>query len=73
MKKKLVLFLAILGVAGIVLSGCGGESQYDKDFQNGMDKYRNGEKMTEGEYNAVKDYQKWESKQGEKTFDEWDN
>ena len=29
--------------------------------------------MNEDEYDAVKDYNDWKDKQGEKTYDDWDN
>lgn len=59
----------------IALAGCGGgtrETQYDRDFKNGIEKYNSGQPMTEGEYRAVQNFKDWQSKQGEKTYDEWD-
>lgn len=50
----IVVFLAILG-------SCSGESQYDKDYKSGIDKFNHGDfgSMTDGEKNAVDNYLKW--------------
>lgn len=70
MKKRILL--AVMSVMSIVLLvGCGGETQYDRDFKSGMEKYNSGAKMTEGEAKAVKNFKDWQSKQGEKTYNEW--
>lgn len=68
---KRIILIALLAISTFSLAGCGGESQYDKDFKSGMEKYNSGGKMTEGEANAVKNFKNWQSKQGEKTYDEW--
>lgn len=71
MKKRLVVLLVSV-FAAISLYGCGGgESQYDRDFKSGMEKYNNGQKMTKGEANAVKNFKDWQNNQGEKTYDQW--
>ena len=70
--KKRVLKMLLSGIMLVCfLSGCGGETQYDRDYKSGMEKYRSGQKMTEGEANAVKNFLDWKSKQGEKTYNEW--
>ena len=33
----------------------------------------NKKKMTQQEYNAVKSFKKWEEKNGEHTYSDWDN
>ena len=70
MKKRRLLMIAAVAALAL-LTGCGGESQYDKDFRNGVEKYQNGEPMTAGEAKAVKNFNDWREKQGEKTYDEW--
>ena len=70
-KRRLLLIAAVAAFALLTGCGGGGESQYDKDFKNGIEKYRNGEPMTEGEAKAVKNFNDWKEKQGEKTYDEW--
>lgn len=47
-------------------------SLYTITLKSGIEKYNNGETMTEEEYNAVKNFNEWSDKQGEKTYDEWD-
>ena len=70
----------IFGIIGVLvilalLGSCsgGGSSKYEDDLNSGIEKYNNGEKMNEDEYNAVKNYNDWKDKQGEKTYDDWNN
>lgn len=70
--KKILIGFIIVGMLG--LSACG--SKYDEDFKSGMEKFENGEKMSEDEYDAVNDFLEWEQDQNndqEKTFDAWGN
>lgn len=59
--KKAMKVIAALFVIGALFSGC--ESQYEKDFESGMDKLGTKEKMTREEKRAVDDYYKWRNKQ----------
>lgn len=71
------IILVIIGIVIILslLGSCssGGSSKYENDLNNGLNKYYNGEKMNEDEYNAVKNFNDWKEKQGEKTYDDWDD
>lgn len=67
----IIIILILLSLIGSCSSG--GSSKYDDDLKSGIEKYYNGEKMNEDEYDAVKDYNDWKDKQGEKTYDDWDN
>lgn len=74
-KRMKKVFVQIVAVAmfSLMLVGCTDtESEYDKALKSGFEKYQNGEIMTEQEYNAVKDFNEWADKQGEKTYEEWD-
>ena len=46
---------------------------YRKTLEEGQRKYYSGEKMTKEEYNAVKGFNEWKSKQGSKTYSDWDD
>lgn len=73
MKKIGIGIAVVLLIAA--LGSCGGkkETQYDRDFKSGMEKYNSGQEMTEGEYKAVKNYENWKDSQGTKTYEEWDD
>lgn len=53
----------------LALMGC--TNDYEDTLKSGIEKYDNAETMTE-EYNAVMIFNEWSDKQGEKTYDEWD-
>ena len=69
--KGLIVTLTCVSLMGM-FTGCSGDNDYKETLNNGIEKYNNGEKMTEQEYNAVKSYNKWKDKQGEKSYDDWD-
>lgn len=73
MKRKICVILAI-GVSSLfILTGCSSSSDSYRDTLNsGLSKYYSGSSMTRQEYNAVKSYNNWKSKQGSKTYSEWD-
>ena len=59
----------------VLLGSCvGGNSddEYRKTLESGQRKYYSGESMTRDEYNAVKGFNDWKSKQGEKSYSDWD-
>lgn len=73
--------LAIIGAVVFIiwaissLSSSGGESassKYERNFKSGIEKYNSGQEMNRDEYNAVKDFKKWQSKNSEKTYSDWD-
>lgn len=76
MKKKLVkgivLGLTCAGMAGM-FTGCSSDDEYEETLESGYEKYNDGEEMTEEEYNAVKGFNDWKDKQGEKSYDDWDD
>lgn len=39
----------------------GGNSQYDRDLDSGMDKMISGDEMSDGERDAVNDFLEWQS------------
>lgn len=72
MKRKFVSIITVLLIT-IMLVACGGSSDSYRDtLESGQRKYYNGEKMTQQEYNAVKSFKKWEEKNGEHTYSDWD-
>ena len=79
---SVILGLVSIIIVVILLVSCGSwfnesrrrdQEEYRRTLESGQEKYYNGEKMTEEEYNAVKDFNNWKSKQGEHSYDEWDN
>lgn len=76
MKKKLLrgimLGLTCVGMTGM-FSGCSSDDKYRDTLKSGYEKYVGGEEMTEEEYKAVKEFNDWKDKQGEKSYDDWDN
>lgn len=67
--------LFIFSLFGSCSDSCssGGRSKYEEDLDSGLDKFYRGEKMNEDEYKAVKDYNEWQNKQGEKTYNDWND
>lgn len=68
--KGLILVLVCIGLMG-TFTGCSGDDDYRDTLNSVIEKYNNGEKMNEKEYNAVKNYNKWKDKQGEKSYSDW--
>ena len=70
--RKLGAFILYL-VMLTILSSCSSNDDYRKTLEEGQRKYYSGEKMTQKEYDAVKGFNKWKSKQDSKTYSDWDN
>lgn len=68
------VFYMIIATTAIMfsLTACGNDD-YEETLKSGYDKYLNGEEMSREEYNAVKAFNEWQDKQGEKTYSDWDN
>ncbi|MBR1822138.1 MAG: hypothetical protein IJ769_11040 [Clostridia bacterium] len=75
MKRYVACFLAVaLLIAMMVgLTACSSDDSYRQTLNSGIEKYQRGEAMTKEEYNAVKGFNDWRAKQGEKTYDAWGN
>ena len=76
MKKQLSRVLGIILamlIAVALLGGCTSSSKdsYKDTLVSGQKKYYSGQPMTKQEYNAVKNFNKWKSSQGSKTYDQW--
>ena len=71
-KRVKKFFAGSVFVVMMSLSLVGCTNDYEDTLKSGIEKYDNGETMTEEEYNAVKNFNEWSDKQGEKTYDEWD-
>ena len=69
MKKYTAILLAVL--AACSLTGCGSDDSYRDTLNSGLNKYYSGESMSRSEYNAVRSFNDWKSKQGSKTYDDW--
>lgn len=67
-----VLFLLVLGGLGSCM-GDSSSDDYSNTLKSGYSKYLTGEKMNRQEYNAVKSYNNWLDKQGEKSYSDWDD
>ena len=70
--RKLGAFILSI-VMLTMLVGCSSDDDYRKTLEEGQRKYYSGEKMTKEEYNAVKGFNEWKSKQGSKTYSDWDD
>lgn len=70
--KGLFLVSVCIGLIGI-FTGCSDDDTYRDTLKSGLEKYYSGEKMDEKEYNVVKSFNKWKEKQGEKSYDDWDD
>ena len=66
----LVVLLLIFILGSCADSGSSRNSYMDT-LESGQQKYYTGQKMTKEEYNAVKGFNEWKSKQGGKTYSEW--
>ena len=69
--KKRIAMLIIVALSACFLAGCGDDS-YRNTLKSGLEKYYSGENMSRSEYNAVKSYNNWKSKQGSKSYNDWD-
>ncbi len=70
MCKCITAFITIFLILNC-LTGCTNDS-YRETLESGQEKYYSGKPMTEKEYNAVKGFNDWKSKQSSKTYNEWD-
>lgn len=71
-----IVLIAFFSLLALIGSGSGGSSSndtYRQNLESGYEKYQKGEKMTREEYNAVKNFNDWKDKQGEKTYSDWNN
>ena len=71
--SKWVIGIVVV-IAILLLGSCGSsaDDDYRQTLESGQRKYYSGESMTRDEYNAVKSFNNWKSKQGEKSYSEWD-
>jgi len=70
-----------IGIIGIIIviivllvsiGSCEKSNDDDKEtLKSGLEKYYSGDPMTKEEHDAVKYYNDWKNKQGEKTYDQW--
>lgn len=79
MKLRSIFFGSVVFVAVVssAIMGCSsGSNDYENTLKSGIEKYENGEEMTQEEYNAVKNFNDWSEKQSEKqsekTYSEWE-
>lgn len=58
--KKILLFVMI-AILTVMLSACGGESSWDRDFNSGLQKFKSGNtsSMTASERKAVNGFLEW--------------
>ena len=68
MNRSKLLIAAVTAATVLCLGGCGSDDSYRDTLNSGLSKYYSGEKMSRSEYNAVKSFNDWKSKQGEKTY-----
>ena len=63
----------VLIVLLFAIGACSSDSKddYRRTLESGQRKYYTGEKMTREEYNAVKSFNNWKSKQGSKSYSDW--
>ena len=71
--KKITVITCIIATIAFSFTACNSSDNYRKTLQSGYEKYLNGENMSRDEYNAVKSFNNWKAKQGEKSYNEWNN
>lgn len=71
--KKNTTIICIMTTIIFSFTSCNNDDEYRKTLQSGYEKYLNGEDMSREEYNAVKSFNDWKAKQGEKSYNEWDD
>jgi len=70
--KGAVVIVAVVVIVLLAFMGsCSSKDNYSKTLNGGLRKYYSGKEMTEDEYKAVERYNKWQSKQGTKTYSDW--
>ena len=69
--KKRIAMIALIVLTACTISGCGSDDSYRKTLESGLSKYYSGQNMSKSEYNAVKSYNNWKSKQGSKSYSDW--
>lgn len=69
--RKHILVLVVAGLMAVMLAGCGNDDSYRDTLNSGLNKYYSGENMTRSEYNAVKSFNNWKSKQESKSYNDW--
>ena len=68
--KKGIAMLIVAALSACFLAGCEDDS-YRDTLTSGLNKYYSGQDMSKSEYNAVKSYNEWKSKQGTKSYSDW--
>lgn len=69
--RKRIAILTIAVISACFLAGCDSDDSYRDTLNSGLNKYYNGQNMSRSEYNAVKSYNNWKSKQGSKSYSDW--
>ena len=69
MKQKIAVFI-VAALSACFLVGCSDDS-YRDTLNSGLNKYYSGQNMNRSEYNAVKSYNNWKSKQGSRSYSDW--
>lgn len=69
--RKILLCSFLIGTI-CCFTACGGSDDYKDTLNSGLEKYYSGEEMNKKEYDAVKSFNKWQDKQGEKKYDAWE-
>ena len=73
-KGGIIAIVVSVIIVVLILGSCGDSSdEYRETLESGQKKYYSGEEMTREEYNAVKGFNDWKSKQGEKKYSDWDD
>lgn len=68
-----ILFILVCVTTMVLFTGCSNDDEYRDTLTSGLEKYYNNDNMSREEYNAVKSYNSWKSKQGNKKYSDWDN
>ncbi len=77
--KKILVFLCVGTILCGTLAGCAKKAndEYADTLKSGVEKYDNGEAMTQDEYKAVKNMKEWKDKEdaktSEKTYSQWES
>ena len=70
-KGWIIAVIVVLAILALFMGDS--DDSYKNTLESGQKKYYSGQPMTQQEYNAVKNINKWKSSQGSKTYSEWGN
>ena len=69
--NSFLVLIVVLVLLALIGSCSNSDDDYKNILESGQKKYYTGQAMTKQEYDAVKSFNNWKSKQGQKTYSDW--